>query len=478
MKSILVPLILLCQSYLVGQTFFEHLPENMHEVAVTISGSICNEKGCTALIEIPYWIEQDDTASGLLVGNFTVDKDNNKILGQANIFSHHEDTLLVFMPATNQMPASLDGHLVVFKSKVSNDIWRNDLFPFICLSINLQDVYGDPLLFNDSWSISMMEDYETMQNMLIGDIRFTGSAMREQMEDREVTEGFFKGKTLFDVMEQVSKPELQSFLRYVGARPLKYMGNTWKISEIFATWVDHGSPHTLDDLFEKLARDSEYNHSTFIEKYGHLLNEDDLDFFRGKASMLFADDKKTEARLVLDFILAFAGQNNFTEEVGWTYFKQAEFFEKEEEFKAAIESYQSAQKSFQTSKSELSVAVVDLNMANCYNNIGKPAKAINILKSCIPELKRIAGVDHYATLAQFIGLGHSHLGYAYYLKKDYSLALSHLQDAQKLYEQSQPSMEKFRTLYARLAVTYLELENDEMYNHYVQLMKSLEGEQN
>jgi hypothetical protein len=83
----------------------------------------------------------------------------------------------------------------------------------------------------------------------VSDIRFTGSEMLKQMPDynKLVKGGIYDGKKLFDAMQAVKRSELELFLKYITARPKKYAGNNWKISEIFATWMDGATPTVVEN---------------------------------------------------------------------------------------------------------------------------------------------------------------------------------------------------------------------------------------
>jgi hypothetical protein len=83
---------------------------------------------------------------------------------------------------------------------------------------------------------------------LVKDIRFTGAEMLKQMPDNnlQLTGGMYKGKKLFEAMQQVNRSELELFLKYIKARPANYAGNDWKISEIFATWMDGSTPTVVE----------------------------------------------------------------------------------------------------------------------------------------------------------------------------------------------------------------------------------------
>lgn len=89
---------------------------------------------------------------------------------------------------------------------------------------------------------------EKAENEMIGklsaDIHVVAKAMKKQndTQDRIVKTGIFKGKKLFDAMEGSTPEQLKSFLDYVIARPILYAGSAWSIAEIFATWMDEGTP--------------------------------------------------------------------------------------------------------------------------------------------------------------------------------------------------------------------------------------------
>lgn len=93
---------------------------------------------------------------------------------------------------------------------------------------------------------------QTIVQSLLADIHYTGKAMLEQSDGQQQTiaGGDFDGKPLFETMQNVTKEDLYNFLKYVWARPSKYAGNTWKISEVFATWMVSQTPKLIGELIE------------------------------------------------------------------------------------------------------------------------------------------------------------------------------------------------------------------------------------
>jgi hypothetical protein len=84
---------------------------------------------------------------------------------------------------------------------------------------------------------------------MVADIRYTGKAMLAQNkgQDQRITGGLFDGKKLFAAMQTVTRNHIGRFLKYVAARPTKYAGNVWKVSEIFATWMVNKTPEVMDE---------------------------------------------------------------------------------------------------------------------------------------------------------------------------------------------------------------------------------------
>jgi hypothetical protein len=57
-----------------------------------------------------------------------------------------------------------------------------------------------------------------------------------------IQDGYYKGSAVSKLMTEVSETEIAFFLGYVKAKPAKYIGKQWKISETFATWLVGNAP--------------------------------------------------------------------------------------------------------------------------------------------------------------------------------------------------------------------------------------------
>lgn len=79
---------------------------------------------------------------------------------------------------------------------------------------------------------------------MANDIHFTADEMINQNnnQDQTIKSGKFKGQQLFAMMQKATAADVLLFMKYVYARPQKYMAHNWKVSETFATWVINGTP--------------------------------------------------------------------------------------------------------------------------------------------------------------------------------------------------------------------------------------------
>ncbi len=110
------------------------------------------------------------------------------------------------------------------------------------------NVYGEPFLnLTDLFTYTKQNELNILDSM-VNDIQFTGREMVKQMpgQNQVVKGGIYGGKKLFEAMQAVKRTELELFLKYINARPKNYAGNTWKITEIFATWMNSATPTVVE----------------------------------------------------------------------------------------------------------------------------------------------------------------------------------------------------------------------------------------
>ncbi len=114
-----------------------------------------------------------------------------------------------------------------------------------------EELYNLPfLLKNDSKAL----EGQLIQGF-VKDIRETYDYAKDMFSatdavNQPLTSGRYKGKSVFDVMRDVTESDVRSYLLFVKAYPFKYMGFSYKASETFATWVLNSAPTSYQELKE------------------------------------------------------------------------------------------------------------------------------------------------------------------------------------------------------------------------------------
>jgi hypothetical protein len=141
-----------------------------------------------------------------------------------------------------------EGDLLYAKVKVPF-VYDGLLLNVMNHAISFTNVYGENFVEINAVFTNTKKDELKLLDSMVSDIRFTGSEMLKQMPDynKPVNGGIYNGKKLFNAMQAVTRNELELFLKYIMARPGNYAGNNWKISEIFATWMDGATPTVVEN---------------------------------------------------------------------------------------------------------------------------------------------------------------------------------------------------------------------------------------
>lgn len=111
-------------------------------------------------------------------------------------------------------------------------------------NIRLVSIYDEEFYPAEEFLSFTPQREKELINLFLEDIKFTGKSMEEQGDDQNytITKGKFAGKNLFRAMMESSTSDVEKFLNYVQQNPSIYANQTFKISEIYATWLSRGNP--------------------------------------------------------------------------------------------------------------------------------------------------------------------------------------------------------------------------------------------
>ena len=266
---------------------------------------------------------------------------------------------------------------------VPKKYYRSIFFYLIKNCIYLTDVFEENNFYSLDYILSNDSDEleKKILSELLAEIKFVAGAMREQMDSPPVTEGRFSGKDLFTAMENSTTDDVMSFLRYMKLRPRKYQGTTWKISEIYATWIDGGAPTTKSDLKELLLENlgNEAESKRLIADASPAALSDFSEEWRTEASQSIENEQFTESEVLLRIALFAAKHSGDDEAIGWSYFGQGELHNALNENEEAVSAFQKAREYFE--KADLGIGEIAAlnNEARAWMRMEKYESAFNPL---------------------------------------------------------------------------------------------------
>ncbi len=158
----------------------------------------------------------------LIKGDYYYFSVNNKISGRS--------------PAENDLLYTITDHPGVYTGRIVKIASH-----FIELQNVEEQAFFDRFEVFDTWTVEMEKaSIDAMRK----DIHFTGQYFldNDPSMNVKIEKGRYKDQMVLNLMIKISEADVADFLDYMIARPRLYAGQEWKISELFATWVNSGAP--------------------------------------------------------------------------------------------------------------------------------------------------------------------------------------------------------------------------------------------
>ncbi len=234
-----------------------------------------------------------------------------------------------------------DGDLVELTVDIAENKFRNIFYELIRLNIRFLNGY-DEFFFNDEtilFNEDVLQEEENI-SILSEDIKFVAGKMLEKMESPAVIGGRFNGFDLFSAMEESNERDVLSFLRFVKENPRKYMGNNWKISEVYATWIVSKTPiveYDFKEIINLQKSDEEFAEIVrWLDKSGLAKFTSE---WNEQAEKLGKEEKFKEAYDLINLSLKSSEIFKDTLQIAWGYFSRANIQLEEKQYEKAIENY-------------------------------------------------------------------------------------------------------------------------------------------
>ncbi|MBB2144532.1 CHAT domain-containing protein [Pedobacter sp. LMG 31464] len=286
---------------------------------------------------------------GKVYGVHSNEKPNRsqKELGFSTIVRIMGDTIIakttLYKPTITDEKVAIGDYLVLEINLPINNY--NSLFYDLALmQITFTDVSKTPLYslkqiltkdskaLEDSILIKSIADIKEIYDRVKDDESFT--SLRVKMP-----EGRYAGKTTLEVMSKTTKADIIAFLKFVKSYPGKYVGNQYKIAEVFATWVVNKAPLNNQEVL-----DSVRYYATNKIKYDKFLTVNRITIVKDEylkswsiiANDLAIDGKAAEADALLKEVEKAGTSLNDTSGLGFYYYIAAQILQDKQQYAQAI----------------------------------------------------------------------------------------------------------------------------------------------
>ena len=375
-----------------------------------------------------------------------------------------------------------NGDLATFELTLYDIKNANIFFDLARYYVGLQTVYDKPLYsISKALDLSNPSKEAVLLEALLKETKFVAGAMREQMKSPDVNEGRFKGMDLFTAMENSDVHDLKCFLEYIVEHPKKYMGQQWKFSEIYATWIDSGCPTTARPLLENLEAVNDKKFNQLVKSVEPLRMKIMIEEWRSEVSNEKDAENYGLAISLLDVCQKAAMTIEDMDQLAWCYFNRSEILEDQEKYDEAILQLTNAIDLFEDAENKGAMLSVYNNMGNLLNKVGEYKNAINFLNKAYainePLLKKNKQVLNGVAALIKRNLGDSYTGLSSYKKalKSYEKALELLEFAS-----TQRLIKRKATVYYKMGELYQKMDKPKKGAEYeekaIELYKTILGD--
>lgn len=369
-------------------------------------------------------------------------------LGFATIIVINDSNALVSIrpkDTTGKKPNDIrKGDFVKIQFKAPKLPYRSIYFSLSLLDIEFLNAYKNPmynfyhLLTSDSKNLE-----DSLIQACVNDVKDTYDTFKDDTSEAfqslrvPISEGRYKGRTALDVMGNCSSRDIFSFLNFVIGYPGKYIGNSWKINETFATWVINKGPYSKNEILDSVLA---YQHNKillekFIIKNRTLIIKDE--YIRDWVSNAwdFYDRKDFEksnlylyaAKITLPIL-------NDPASSGLYYYIKSHLAQTESKYEKAISYADTAILYYDKTNNYEYKAETKLKKAYCLRMLKKYEESINLYLNVLAFIKSNEQQMGNSVMNSLYKKTYSFLGYVNNDKGDFLKALDYLQQSLPYYK--------------------------------------------
>ena len=251
------------------------VPQLDVDVMITLKAVMSTRDGPTGVLGV-------GSAAGVVVGGRRIlyrasATEGSEPIGEAEFLDIAADSSVVWLFPRDGIEV-VAGDLVELRLRLPRPEHDQIVWRLAVNAIGLTDADGMVLLDVADVFAAPDQDHDTRVIALCTEML---KELLPYLEDWELLDeilpaGRYTGLTMREVFEGAGPEGMRAFLQFVISYPGKYIAQTWKIEEIFATWVINDAPVSpLEILSEALSAEPD-GRRTIIESHLAFLLEEDV----------------------------------------------------------------------------------------------------------------------------------------------------------------------------------------------------------
>ena len=232
-------------------------------------------------------------------------------------------TMEVNLPVNNYNSLFYD--LALMQIKFS-DAERQPLYPLKKI------LFRDSKILEDSIVNRSIADIKSIYDMVKNDAGYPTLKVK-------IPEGRYKGKTTLEVMAKTNKTDIMSFLKFVKSYPGKYLGNTYKIAEVFATWVVNFAPTNNQEVLDSIHiyKDNKLKYEAFLQaNKSTIISDEYVKTWASTANDLSIEGNTAQAEALLNDGLKVATILKDTLGLGFYHYIRAQILQDKSQYAEAL----------------------------------------------------------------------------------------------------------------------------------------------
>jgi CHAT domain-containing protein len=207
---------------------------------------------------------------------------SEKEVGFGSVIYASDTTAVIYVRPKEKYKIEV-GDYVKLNVKIPKLPYRSIWFELACLDIDFQNLNRDKLYaFNDLLHTDGKKLEDSLLKASASDVFETWDYLKDNESfdslKLPLKDGRYRGRSVADVMNKCTPKDVMAFLKFVKGYPGKYIGNSWKVNETFATWVLNNAPFSKEEVLDSISayRKNPAALKLFITRYRKLLVDDEF----------------------------------------------------------------------------------------------------------------------------------------------------------------------------------------------------------